>query len=135
MPRKSNRRHPKVHSPVPVQNPRPSKKRGPVTIEDVELLVRWLLDTHRYTPWFDTEAAASYLRREPGTLKGWRTKGEGPRFYLVSDKFIRYHIDDLDAFVRGGRRRIPKWMLAKATEAAAGGPLTLSSPRSEGDEK
>lgn len=127
MPRKSNRRHPKAHSPVPVQNPRPTKKRGPVTIEDVELLVRWLLDTHRYTPWFDTEAAASYLRREPGTLKGWRTKGEGPRFYLVSDKFIRYHIDDLDAFVRGGRRRIPKWMLGKATEETA-----LPSPIEEG---
>lgn len=123
MPRKSNRRHPKVHSPVPLQTPRPAKKRGPVTIEDVELLVRWLLDTHRYTPWFDTEAAASYLRREPGTLKGWRSKGEGPRFYLVNDQFVRYHIDDLDAFVRGGRRRIPKWMLAKASATAAGPAL------------
>jgi len=133
MPRKSNRRHPKVHSPVPVQAPRPAKKQGPVTVEIVELLVRWLLDTHRYTPWFDTEAAASYLRREPGTLKGWRSKGEGPRFYLVDDKFIRYHIDDLDAYVRGGRRRIPKWMLAKAKEATAESPLVLSSPLSEGE--
>ena len=80
---------------------RPKKSKGRVTTEDVETLVRWLLDTHRYTPWFDTNAAATYLRREPGTLKGWRSKGEGPKFYTVSHKFIRYHLDDLDSFVRG----------------------------------
>lgn len=86
--------------PVPNQLNRPKRKSGPVTINDVEKTVRWLLETHRYTPWFDTEAAAAYLRREPGTLKGWRSKGEGPKFRTVNDKFIRYHLDDLDSFVR-----------------------------------
>lgn len=104
MPRETPRRA-RPHSPVPVQRTRPAKKRGPVTVDDVEGLVRWLLDTHRYTPWFDTEAAASYLRREPGTLKGWRSKDEGPRFHIVNRQYIRYHLDDLDAFVRGGRRK------------------------------
>lgn len=66
MPRETPRRA-RPHLPVPVQRARPAKKRGPVTVDDVEALVRWLLDTHRYTPWFDTEAAASYLAREPGT--------------------------------------------------------------------
>ena len=65
----------KKHSPVPVQRPRPARKQGRVTIEDVEAVVRWYLETHCYTPWFDTEAAASYLRKEPGTLKGWRSRG------------------------------------------------------------
>ena len=81
-----------------------------MTIDDVLAIVRWYLDTHHYTPWFDTEAAASYLRREPGTLKGWRSKGEGPVFHHVNNQFIRYHLDDLDSFIRGGKRgrRLPK---------------------------
>jgi hypothetical protein len=56
------------------------------------------------SPWLDTAAAARYLGKEPGTLKGWRSKGEGPAFHVVSRQFIRYHVDDLDAFVRGGSR-------------------------------
>lgn len=87
--------------PAPNQLNRPKRKSGPVTLQDVENVVRRSLDTHRYTPWFDTHAAAAYLRREPGTLKGWRSKGEGPRFHTVNDKFIRYHLNDLDDFVRG----------------------------------
>lgn len=134
MPRKWVRRE-KAHSPVPVQRERPVKKRGRVTIEDVEALVRWLLDTHRYTPWFDTEAAASYLRREPGTLRGWRSKGEGPRFYLVNDQFVRYHLDDLDAYMRDGRRRTPKWLRARIAARAAEGDRPLSSPFVAGERK
>lgn len=53
------------------------------------------------SPWLDTAAAARYLGKEPGTLKGWRSKGEGPPFHVVSRQFIRYHVDDLDAFVAG----------------------------------
>lgn len=123
-------RRAKPHSPVPIQKERPRKKQGRVTIEDVEALVLWLLETHRFTPWFDTEAAASYLRREPGTLKGWRSKGEGPRFYEVNHQFIRYHIDDLDAFVRGGKRRkrAPKWMRAMIAARAAEESAPVSSP-------
>lgn len=48
-------------------------------------------------PWLDTEAAARHLGREPGTLRGWRSKGEGPTFHVVSGRFVRYHIDDLEA--------------------------------------
>lgn len=102
MPRKNRTPEDEV-PPAPGQAARPAKKPGRVTMADVEATVRWLLDTHRYTPWFDTEAAAAYLRREPGTLKGWRSKGEGPKFYTVNDKFISYHLDDLDAYVRGKR--------------------------------
>ncbi|WP_174801472.1 helix-turn-helix domain-containing protein [Martelella limonii] len=57
------------------------------------------------SPWLDTAAAARYLGKAPGTLKGWRSKGEGPVFHVVSRQFIRYHIDDLDAFVRGAMQK------------------------------
>ena len=103
MPRNRKGPRPKPHAPVPIQRQKPARKQGPVTMEAVEALVRWYLDTHWFTPWFDTEAAAAYLRREPGTLKGWRSRGEGPRFHTVNNQLIRYHVDDLDAFVRGGR--------------------------------
>lgn len=127
----------KPHAPVPVQRQRPAKKQGPVTMEAVEALVRWYLDTHWFTPWFDTEAAAAYLRREPGTLKGWRSKGEGPRFYTVNGQLIRYHVDDLDAFVRGGRRkkRLPAWLMENIAERAAERLSAAVKPLRKGDEK
>jgi len=51
-------------------------------------------------PWLDTEAAARLLGREPGTLRGWRTLGKGPVFHLVSGRFVRYHIEELETFKR-----------------------------------
>ncbi len=117
----------KKHSPVPVQRPRPARKQGHVTVEDVEAIVRWCLETYRYTPWFDTEAAAAYLRKEPGTLKSWRSRGCGPRFHVVNEQTIRYHLDDLDSFIRGGKRtkRLPKrlkaWAVTQAAKQAASG--------------
>lgn len=137
MPRNGKGPRPKPHAPVPVQRQRPAKKQGRVTLDDVEAVVRWYLDTHWFTPWFDTEAAAAYLRREPGTLKGWRSRGEGPRFHTVNGQFIRYHVDDLDAFVRGGRRkkRVPAWLMDKVAERAAERLLPAVKPPRAGDEK
>lgn len=50
------------------------------------------------SPWLDTAAAARYLRKEPGTLKGWRSLCKGPAFQIVSGRFVRYHINDLEIF-------------------------------------
>jgi len=104
MPRKSARPSRTKKAAVPASRlvVKPATKTGRVPLSEVEDIVRRMLETQRYSPWFDTEEAARYLRREPGTLAGWRSKGEGPRFHTVNDKFIRYHVDDLDAFVRGG---------------------------------
>lgn len=52
-------------------------------------------------PWLDTEAAARYLTASPKTLAIWRSKGKGPRYHIVGQRLVRYHVDDLDAFVRG----------------------------------
>lgn len=53
------------------------------------------------SPWLDSDAAAAYLGSTAGTLKNWRAAGRGPRYHVVQDRLIRYHVDDLDAFVRG----------------------------------
>jgi hypothetical protein len=67
----------------------------------VEDAMRRVLDTHKRSPWLDSDAAAEYLTCTPGTLKTWRSTGQGPRYHIIHNKLVRYHIEDLDAFVRG----------------------------------
>jgi hypothetical protein len=57
------------------------------------------------SPWLDTAAAAVYLGSSPGTMKNWRHRGEGPTFHIVNKKLVRYHRDELDAYVRGETAR------------------------------
>ncbi len=76
-----------------------------ITIDDIEDALRRVLDTHHRSPWFDTEAAATYLSSTPGTLRVWRSQGTGPRYRSVGNKLVRYHIDDLNTFVRGEDNR------------------------------
>jgi hypothetical protein len=75
-----------------------------ITIDEVrhavaEIFTKMLAATQ--SPWFDTEGAAKYLGCTPGTMKVWRSRGEGPRYHVIQDKLVRYHVDQLDAFVRG----------------------------------
>lgn len=67
----------------------------------VERAVRRVLDISKQSPWKDSEQAATYLSCSAGTLKTWRSRGEGPAYHIIQDKLIRYHVNDLDAFVRG----------------------------------
>lgn len=76
-----------------------------ITIDLVESTLRRVLDAHNRSPWHDTESAATYVGCEPGTLKTWRARGEGPRYHLINGKSVRYHRDDLDSFVRGEDNR------------------------------
>lgn len=75
------------------------------TIEDVRRVVAQAMtdavNAARGSPWFDSDAAATYLGCAPGTMKTWRSRGEGPRYNVIQSKLIRYHVDALDAFVRG----------------------------------
>lgn len=75
------------------------------TIQAIEDAVKRALVAHHATPWRDSEGAAAYLGVEPGTMKFWRAKGGGPRYHSVGNKLVRYHTDDLDAFLmtEGGR--------------------------------
>ncbi|MEM1040397.1 MAG: helix-turn-helix domain-containing protein [Pseudomonadota bacterium] len=51
--------------------------------------------------WLNTKTAAKYLSAKEGTLKTWRAKGVGPKYHVIQGKMVRYHVDDLNAFVRG----------------------------------
>jgi len=53
------------------------------------------------TPWMTTENAAAYLSVSPGTMHNWRSKGAGPTYRTVG-RIVRYHRDDLDAFLLEG---------------------------------
>ena len=72
-----------------------------LTIEAIREVVRQEL-AKESSPWFDSDAAASYLGSTAGTLRNWRATGKGPRYHVVQDRLVRYHRDELDKFVRSG---------------------------------
>ncbi len=53
------------------------------------------------SPWMDSEQAGTYLGVKPKTLVVWRSQGKGPRYRIAGGRLVRYHSDDLDAFVTG----------------------------------
>lgn len=53
------------------------------------------------SPWLTTAQAARYLHMSGGTLANWRISGEGPNYQAVG-RVIRYHKDELDAFMFAG---------------------------------
>lgn len=70
-----------------------------ITLDDIREVIRLEL-AKPPTPWMDSEQAAVYLGTTAGTLKNWRATGKGPKYHIVQDRLVRYHRDDLDAFVR-----------------------------------
>jgi hypothetical protein len=48
----------------------------------------------------DTRFAAAYIGYSPATLRLWRRKGSGPKFYNIG-RFIEYRQEDLDAWAGG----------------------------------
>ena len=53
------------------------------------------------SPWLTQEGAADYVRLSPKALEDMRRRGVGPRFHRVHRRLVRYHTDDLDAWLRG----------------------------------
>lgn len=72
-----------------------------LSIDTIEDALRRVLETNNRSPWLDSDGAAKYLSCTPGTLKTWRSRGEGPNYHIIQSKLVRYHVEDLDAFVRG----------------------------------
>jgi hypothetical protein len=54
-----------------------------LSITLIEDALRRVLDMHKRTPWLDSEAAAEYLTCTPGTLKTWRSLGQGPKYHVI----------------------------------------------------
>jgi len=57
--------------------------------------------TQPVSPWLNTDEAAKYLGNSPKSLAIWRSQGKGPKYHILSQRLVRYHIGDLDAYVRG----------------------------------
>jgi hypothetical protein len=55
------------------------------------------------SPWLTPKEAAGYLKVKPNTLAKWRVAGHGPQ-YSKRTGVVLYHVNDLDAWVRGGLR-------------------------------
>jgi hypothetical protein len=55
------------------------------------------------SPFLNTAQAAFYVGLSRRTLEKMRLTGDGPRF-RKHGRFVRYHIDDLDAWSLGERR-------------------------------
>jgi hypothetical protein len=56
------------------------------------------------SPWLDTARAAPYCGYGVGTFERYRITGEGPVYSRVGRRVL-YHVDDLDEWMRLGRRR------------------------------
>jgi hypothetical protein len=67
----------------------------------------------------DTEAAARYLALEAHTLECYRSLGGGPAYHKFG-KWVRYAVDDLDAWAKSCRR---------STTASPAAPRTLPIDR------
>lgn len=51
-----------------------------------------------------TKQAADYLGVSPRTLEMWRHRGTGPAYFKVGRFRVVYSREELDAFLRAGRR-------------------------------
>jgi hypothetical protein len=56
------------------------------------------------SPWLSTAQAAQYCGYGVGTFERYRITGEGAIFSRVGRRVL-YHVDDLDEWMRLGRRR------------------------------
>jgi hypothetical protein len=52
----------------------------------------------------DGRGAAKFLHNSAGTLAIWRCEGRGPA-YIKRGRYVRYHKDDLEKWIRQGRVR------------------------------
>src|SRR3546814_15628028 len=63
-----------------------NKRRLQVQFDSIDMIegaVRRVLDTQKTSPWLDSGAAAEYLSCPAGTMKTWRSRGEGPRYHII----------------------------------------------------
>lgn len=59
----------------------------------------------RGSPFLSTEQAAFYLGLSPRKLQSMRVDGKGPSFRRHG-RYVRYHIDDLDAWSEGSCQQL-----------------------------
>ena len=52
------------------------------------------------SPWLTRRQAAKYLHVTFDTMQNWGSRGEGPPYSRPHPQMVRYHLDDLDAWLR-----------------------------------
>ena len=81
---------------------------GPHEIALVERTVRSTLQSlnEQVLPlrkeWLCPKEAAEFLRLHPAHLAKLRSKGGGPAFHAIGPRLVRYHVDELSEWIRGG---------------------------------
>lgn len=68
----------------------------------------------------DQERLAGLLGVSPATLEAWRCRGCGPVFVKVG-KLVRYHPDDVRAFIQARRRGGPSRLQTNRADLKAKG--------------
>lgn len=58
--------------------------------------------TQNFAPLLKEVDVAKLFRVTPWTVRQWRLKKIGPRYVRVGHKTIRYHVNDLNEWVRQG---------------------------------
>lgn len=71
---------------------------------DEDDAIRRAARARKGSPFLNTAQAAHYIGLAERTLETMRTEGTGPRFRRHG-RFVRYHIDDLDAWSEGSVAR------------------------------
>ena len=71
---------------------------------DEDDAIRRAARARKGSPFLNTAQAAHYIGLADRTLETMRTEGTGPRFRRHG-RFVRYHIDDLDAWSEGSLAR------------------------------
>ncbi len=61
-------------------------------------------ETQERQPLLTAQQAAERLNVPPSFLERWRGTGEGPAYVKLSEKYVRYRNEDLDAFILMNRR-------------------------------
>ncbi len=52
--------------------------------------------------WLDPKEAAAHMGFKSKTLDNWRSEGKGPKYSRVG-RSIRYHVSDLDNFMKSSQ--------------------------------
>jgi len=53
------------------------------------------------TPWLNADQAAAYIGVSPWSVRRWYRDGYLPGYKSPDGRTLRFHIDELDGFVRG----------------------------------
>jgi hypothetical protein len=88
---------------IPAQKSGPSPKSEAFIDDDIARAAR----AKKGSPFLSTEQAAFYLGLSARKLQQMRGQGGGPLFRR-HNRYVRYHIDDLDDWSQGAIRSAPR---------------------------